>query len=55
MTKLTDPGATTMWDGWFTTYWRLILTGMISRDRENKHGGEHKRTTVEYTARETNG
>ena len=36
MTRLTEPGATKMWDGWFTTYWRPILTDMIQRQQPNR-------------------
>ena len=36
MMRLTEPGATKMWDGWFTTYWRPILTDMIKRQQPNR-------------------
>ena len=36
MMRLTEPGATKMWDGWFTTYWRPILTDMILRQQPNR-------------------
>ena len=36
MVKLTELGATKMWDGWFTTYWIPILMNMIKRNQPNK-------------------
>ena len=36
MMRLTEQGATKMWDGWFTTYWRPILADMIQRQQPNR-------------------
>ena len=31
MEKLTEPGATKMWDGWFTVHWIPIIMDMANR------------------------
>ena len=35
MEKLTEPGATKMWDGWFTVHWIPIIMDMASRQNHN--------------------
>ena len=35
MEKLTEPGATQMWDGWFTVHWIPIIMDMASRQNHN--------------------
>ena len=35
MEKLTEPGATKMWDGWFTVHWVPIIMDMARRQNHN--------------------
>ena len=35
MEKLTEPGATKMWDGWFTVHWIPIIMDMAHRQNNN--------------------
>ena len=35
MKRLTETGATKMWDGWFTKYWTPIIQDMIRRRKPN--------------------
>ena len=35
MEKLTEPGTTKMWDGWFTVHWIPIIMDMASRQNHN--------------------
>ena len=40
MTRLTEPGATKMWDGWFTTHWIPIISDMAKRRKPNMRPSE---------------
>ena len=43
MEKLTEPGATKMWDGWFTMHWIPIIMDMARRQNNNaKRTNTHK-------------
>ena len=35
MMRLTEPGATKMWDGWFTVHWIPIIMDMAQRQNNN--------------------